>query len=54
MKEDIEKRVILVVEIMIKYNVIVRKVVRILGVLKFIIYNDFIERFLYIDKVFYR
>ncbi|ADQ40149.1 hypothetical protein Calkr_0604 [Caldicellulosiruptor acetigenus I77R1B] len=54
MKEDIEKRVILAAEIMIKYNATVRKVARILGVSKSTIHNDLTERLLYIDKVLYR
>lgn len=54
MKEDIEKRVILAAEIMIKYNATVRKVARILGVSKSTIHNDLTERLLYIDKGLYR
>ncbi|BCS81848.1 sporulation transcriptional regulator SpoIIID [Anaerocellum diazotrophicum] len=54
MKKDIEKRVILAAEIMIKYNATVRKVARILGVSKSTIHNDLTERLLYIDKGLYR
>lgn len=54
MKEDIEKRVILAAEIMIKYNATVRKVAKILGVSKSTIHNDLKERLLYIDKGLYR
>ncbi|WPX09422.1 sporulation transcriptional regulator SpoIIID [Anaerocellum danielii] len=54
MKEDIEKRVILAAEIMVKYNATVRKVARILGVSKSTIHNDLTERLLYIDKGLYR
>lgn len=54
MKEDIEKRVILAAEIMIKYNATVRKVAKILGVSKSTIHNDLTERLLYIDKGLYR
>ncbi len=54
MKKDIEKRVILAAEIMIKYNATVRKVARILGVSKSTIHNDLTERLLYIDKELYR
>jgi putative DeoR family transcriptional regulator (stage III sporulation protein D) len=54
LKEDIEKRVILAAEIMIKYNATVRKVARTLGVSKSTIYNDLTRRLMYIDKGLYR